>query len=91
MLRDGHLLRCWPRLNSTIAAIEAHAVAGVAHSVAVDIGGVNDGGIYIKDRGVIGEAIAIPASAVEAVAEVAVAVIDAAIEADFRRPVTLVP
>ena len=91
VLRDGQLLRCWTRLNSAVAAIEAHAVAGVAHYGAVDIGGVNDGGVYIKDRGVIGEAITVPASAVEAVAKVAVAVVDAAIEAYLRRPVTGVP
>lgn len=90
VLRGCHLLSRGARLDSTVATIEAHPIAGVAYHGAVDICVVDGGCIHIEDGGVIAEAISIPASTVEAVAVISIVVVNAAIKADFGRPIAFV-
>jgi hypothetical protein len=59
----------------------------IGHGVALDDGAidkrvVNDGGIHIDDGGVVGEGAAAPLAAGKAYAEIAAAVIHAAVVAD---------
>lgn len=90
MLHGGHLLWRGAGLDSAIAAIEAHTVAGVAYHGTVDIRIVNDGCVHIEDGSVIAEAISIPATTVEAVTVISIVVVDAAVKADFGRPIAFV-
>jgi hypothetical protein len=55
----------------------------------VNVGYISD--VNIGHAPVVIEAVSAPVAAVETVAGVAIAVIDAAIEADVRSPVTIVP
>ena len=57
------------------------------HNRPVNVGGVNDGHIDARDRGVIGKLVAAPLAAGEADAPVAVAVVHAAIVAHVAAPV----
>jgi hypothetical protein len=75
------------------ASVKADAVVdhGVADDRSVDVGGVDDGLVYMDDGGVIGEDATAPLAAGEAVSIIAVAIIDAAVEADVRAPVAGMP
>ena len=73
-------------------AIEAgaHADVFVDHS-AIDERVVNDRGVYVDDRGVVGETPAAPFTAHETHAAIAESVIHAAVETDVRAPVAGMP
>jgi hypothetical protein len=55
------------------------------------VGVVNNGGVHVADVGVISKVPAIPPAAEEADAAVPEAVINAAVEADLRSPVSAMP
>src|SRR2546427_1638264 len=78
------------RADATVAAVVADAV----HGGAVDHGGVvnivNGGDVHIGHGAVVEKPAAFPASAVVTVAEVSVAVIDAAVETDLRTPIAVI-
>ena len=78
---------CRLRVDSTLAAVIAHPVDGrvIDHSRVVDI--VNVGDVNVVHRAVVIELAVVPASALVAVAEISVAVGDAAIETDLRSPI----
>jgi hypothetical protein len=52
------------------------------------VGVMNNGGIHVGDGGVVGKVPAVPAATVIARAVITTAVVDAAVEADMRPPVT---
>src|SRR5580704_9427477 len=90
MLR-GDFARCWASGHATGAAVEADAI----HGGVVDDGGVvgvaHHGDVYVGHSAVIEEFAASPRAAEEADPGVAEAVVDSAVEADFRSPVAGVP
>jgi len=80
--------------------IQAAAPANIAHTIingdVVDVGPVDvdiadNGDVHVVDGSVVPEVAALPVAAIVAVADVAEAVVDAAIEADVNAPVTVVP
>src|SRR6185437_1914162 len=78
-------------VDAAIAAVEADAIgAGITlEPLVIDVG---DAGVADVPRGaVIREMPVLPAAAVEAAAVIAIAIIDAAIEADGRAPIAGVP
>src|SRR6266478_4671041 len=86
---EGFLLARGTRADSTIAAVEADAIIGpVDHGGVVNV--VNGGDVHIVHGAVVVKPVALPASAVVAVAEVSVAVVDAAVETDLRAPVPVI-
>jgi hypothetical protein len=87
-LRDPFFLRCWPRSDAALAAVVADAVdAGIVHDHrSINVCIVNDRGIHIEDSGVIEKSSSLPAAADETCAEVAEAIVDAAIKSDFTSP-----
>jgi hypothetical protein len=92
LLASGaHLRRSRTRPDSAATAVEADAVSIVAYDRAVNVGVVNHGGIHVHYGGVVGETISLPASAVEALAVVAVAVIHSTVKAYLRAPVAVIP
>jgi hypothetical protein len=58
-------------------------------AVYVDIGDVNC--VYVHDRGVVEEMALAPFAAAEALAAISKAIVDSAVKADMRPPVTAVP
>src|SRR6202789_1903454 len=74
----------------TIKAGPVHHGCIVNHRI-VDIRVVNDSGVHMHHRGVIGEMSTFPASAVEARTAVAVAIVHPAVKADVGSPVSAVP
>jgi len=92
LARSGFLGCGWAHLDAAPSAVVAHAVDGcVADNGAVNIGVVNHGRVYVHDGGVVAKVASAPASAVEALAAVAVAVIHTAVEAHLGAPVSGVP
>ena len=78
-------------LDSTRSAVETHsAAAPVVTANGAVVGVVHHGGIHIVDRAVVVEVAATPVAALVTVADVAKAVVDAAIEADVLTPVATV-
>jgi hypothetical protein len=87
----GFFLRRGTPLHSTRTAIECN-VGFVIHdnrAVHVDVGDVYS--VHVHDGGVIEERAAAPFAAAKALAAVSKAVVDSAVEADMRAPVTAVP
>src|ERR1700722_15518535 len=83
-------LRRGPRVYPTVASVEADAIhITVVHFLVVHVAG--DVKVYVGNGAIIEEATVIPASSHKPHAEIAEAVIDSAVEADLRAPVTLVP
>jgi hypothetical protein len=91
LLAEGYILRRQrTRPQAAIAAVIAHAgVVDDGHIV--DIGVMNNRLVYACNRTVVLERIVVPVSAHVAHTHVAVAVVHAAIEADVRTPVAVVP
>jgi len=90
-LASGSLfLACGTYLHAIVAAVEADAVnpGAVLHSCVVNV--VIDRDVYVAYRLVVGKMAVVPATTFVAVAEIAIAVADAAVEADFRSPVAFV-
>src|SRR6202047_1920856 len=86
-LSVGLFLRPRARLDPTVTTV----VANVGFCDIGDpyvVGVVDNGGIYMIHVGVIGEVIALPAAAFVSKTPVAEAVIDAAIEAHLRAPIS---
>src|ERR1700728_235875 len=79
-------------LDATVTAIEADMIDGdvIHHRPVVDGGDVNAAAEMVVG-GVIAELAVIPVTAVVTMAEVAEAVVHAAVEADGRTPVAAVP
>ena len=79
-------------LNAAAAAVIADTVHRyIADDGVVDVRVVDDCPVDVHDCGVVTEITAIPATAVEPLAGVAIAVVDAAVEAYCRAPVAGVP
>jgi hypothetical protein len=76
--------------DSASAAVVAHAVHGyvVDHSLVID---VNIGDVYVVDAAVVEKVSSVPIAASVAGAEISEAVVNAAVEANVRTPVTGVP
>ena len=77
--------------GTVVAVIYVVVIRHVADHGVIDISVVYVGHIHIGDRGVVMERAADPASAYEAVSEVAEAVVDASVESDVRTPVPGAP
>ena len=79
------------RVGSTIAAVVADAI----HARIVDdrlvVRVMNDGGVYVHDRGVVKEVAASPVSALKASAHVSESIKNATVEADLVSPIASVP
>src|SRR6202158_3458003 len=81
-----------PGVDSAFATVEADmVVGGVVDHGFVDVGVVDDGGVHVGDGGVVVKLPAAPFAAVEAYAAVAEAVVNAAVEAYVRAPISPVP
>src|SRR5579883_1967198 len=87
LAREGLLLRRRPRGRAAIAAVEADAIDPVVHDhrLTIDVGDPDIADVV--DGAVVEEGAMVPMAAVIAVAGVAVAIVDAAIEADFAPPI----
>ncbi len=86
-----HLSGSGTRIDSTPAAVIAHAIdlAIVDHRFVVHV--MNVGDVYMIHFAVVKEMISVPVPAFVAEAAVPEAVVNAAVEADMRSPVTGVP
>jgi hypothetical protein len=90
IMHHGQLLWRGPRLNSAAPAVVADPIAAVVwHLVVVDI--VNDVDVNVRYRPVVAKPALIPIGAIIPAAGISIAVIDAAIVADVRTPITRVP
>ncbi len=75
------------RLDPTVAAVEADPVhRNVVNPGVVNV--VNVGHVHIQDCPVVEEMAAVPTSTLEAYAEVTESIVDPAVEADMRPPIT---
>jgi hypothetical protein len=92
--RCRNLSARWSCGCSSVTAVKANVTAGRgmrADRAAVRERVMDDGWIYVRNSGVVVERCAGPIPADEADTEVAVTVVDAAIEPDTRAPVTCGP
>lgn len=80
-----------PRVIVIATVVVDHHRAVVHNDGSIDIGIVNIGGVHIGEGCVVVESISPPATAPIAVTVIAVAVVHAAVESNFRTPVTGVP
>src|ERR1700722_8161367 len=78
-------------IDAAAAAVVADAVGFAVIADAAVVGVVNVGHVHVIHRAVVIEMIVVPVAAFVAVAEIAEAVIHAAVEADVRAPVSTVP
>ena len=78
-----------PFIDSPAAPVVGNMIGGrvVCHRVTVNI--VNSAGIYVRYRGVIGKRPVVPVAAFITAAGIAESIVDAAIEAHMRRPVSV--
>jgi hypothetical protein len=84
--------RTRPRRDTTRASIIADPVNGcIVYDRAVNIGIVNDRRVYIDNRRIISEMTTYPISAGKARTVIPASIIDTAIEADMRPPITGIP
>jgi hypothetical protein len=91
-MRSRLLLRRRPRIDTAGTAIITDPVGGgIIHYRTIDISVVNDGGVDIRHRRIIPEMPTYPAAAGISRAEIAASVINAAIEADMRAPISAIP
>src|ERR1017187_6608672 len=86
VLRDFFFVRGTGR-NAALAAVEGHVILVHDHCLVVDSGHIGD----VGHAAVVVERASAPVSASEAETAVAVAVIDSAVEADVRTPITTMP
>ncbi len=80
------------RFNAAVAASIADAVIVVivdGHVVHVDI--PYDRRVYIRDRAVVIEIVVVPVATVIATANISMPIVDAAVVADMRSPVAVIP
>jgi len=81
-----------PRRDATGAAVIADIVdSGAVDDRVVDVGVVNHGGVHIGDCGVVMEGAATPFASNKPYAAITEAIINSAIEADVRAPISSVP
>jgi len=86
-MHHRQLLRRRPSIDPATSAVVTDPIAAIGrHGIVVDIGDNRD--IYIRDRPIVPKPIMIPISAVIAAAGVSKAVVDAAVVANVRTPVT---
>jgi hypothetical protein len=87
----GSLRGVRPELKPTVAAVvtDPDGIFMIRDTVAVDIAHVVL--IHMTDRGVVVEVSAAPVATFVAVAAVAVAIVNPAVEADVRTPVATAP
>src|SRR5208283_2140221 len=93
-------MRCTACLNFCVGGLRLDSVLAIDRMVrtlvhlndgAVHIGIMHDSMVHLRYGRVMHEDFPLPASASEARPGVAVAIIDAAVESDFRAPISLVP
>src|SRR5208282_3961033 len=84
------LLSCRPRLDAALAAVEACLRAAGGHN-GLAVKGEVDANAHVHDGAVIVVHAATPISAFEAYAAIAEPIGDAAIEADMRAPIAIMP
>src|ERR1700761_6278597 len=89
----GHcqLCRNRPSIDASAAAVIADPVPESAYTHRVVVNVMNDRDIHIGHGSGGGEYVSIPVAAFVASANVAVAVVDTAVEADMRSPITAMP
>src|SRR5712692_4093488 len=86
LMRRSLLLRCRTRVDSAVAAVEADArLRVVDHRLVVNV--VNDRDVHVVHRLVVEEAIVVPTSAFVTFTKIAEAIVDPAIETDYRTPI----
>ena len=89
--RNGLIFGGRARVHSAFSTVVTHAIVC---RVVIDDGGVVDVAnvrdVYVVNRAVVVKTVVIPAAALVALAKIAVAIIDAAVEADLRRPISFV-
>jgi hypothetical protein len=87
--------RCRPSLNATRAAVIADACVRnvndfrVGHVVVVDV--ANNRSIHVRNASVVSKVIVVPITAFIPAARVSMTVVNAAVEANVRAPITGVP
>ena len=85
------LLCIWPCCYTASSAIIAYAVAGpVINYRAVNISIMDNRGVHMYYSRIIAETISLPSAPGKTGTEVAITIVDAAIKANMRPPVTLV-
>lgn len=92
LARGGHLARVGAPLDAARSAVVADAAPVDVlddHPAFVDVGDARD--VHIGDGAVVIEAVAVPVAAYVAEADVAIAVVDAAVKADVRTPIAAPP
>src|SRR5579859_35880 len=81
-----------PRRDATGAAVVADIVdRGAVDDRIVDVGVVNHGGVHIGDGGVVVEGAATPFASNKSYAAITEAIINSAVEAHMRSPISSVP
>ncbi len=85
------LLRSWPCIRSTLAAVVAHAgcVVVVHHGGVIDI--VDVGDVHVVHRAIVIEIVVAPIATLVAITAIPVSVIDATVVAHLGTPVASVP
>lgn len=82
-------LRPWPCLHAAFTAVKAAAVDAVVYYYrTIDISVMYNGPVYPYNGGVVAKAVAFPAAAIVTMTGIAIAIINAAIKAYMRPPVT---
>jgi hypothetical protein len=89
-MRVSFLFVCQPRLNSAAAAVETD-VCIVPHNHVSLERVVNDGDVHVGDAAVVKEFPAAPLAACKSDAVISESIYDAAIKADVRSPISVVP
>ena len=77
--RNGFFLLRWPSLDAALAAVIAHVNVVIHDHRPIDVNIPNDRRVHVHHGGVEVEVVVLPPATTEAVAEIAVAVVDCAI------------
>jgi hypothetical protein len=96
LVQHGNFCRTRLRLNSRASSIEAHSVHGrpigssAIHHHVMHVHVANHSGVHAIHTRVVVKTTAVPISAVVAVTGVAIAIVDAAVEANMQAPESVV-
>src|ERR1700728_1856472 len=91
LMRIGFLFGRWTRGYSTAATVEGNVRRVIHNNGAVHVNIGDRRGVHVHHSGVVEEISAAPFAATEAGAAISKAVVNTAIEANLRSPVTAVP
>jgi hypothetical protein len=89
-VQNGLLSRQRTRVDTAPTSVVADAFVGdIGHPVVIDV--MYDVDIHVVHGPVVSESVAVPIAAFVTMADVAEAVVDAAVEADVRGPIAVIP